>query len=217
MRFRGNSGPAGAVLLRASLLAALCGGFGPGAAASQVGDAIALYKQGRYSDAKAALEPLAASDPSDPAACYFLAMALQRVAPPSLDSARKWLAKAVRLAPKNETYLAEYAGVCWLIADRDRSFGLALEGRDSMAKAIAMNPADLEACEGLMRFNATAPWPLGDPDKALALASEIAKRDPKRGSEAFRTIARLFEGEGRARQALLASQAAQRLARPGAK
>ena len=77
-----------------------------------------------------------------------------------------------------------------------------------------MNPSDLDACEGLMRFCAKAPWPLGEPDKALALAAEIARRDPKRGSAAYRLIAALFDKQGRREQALLASQAAERLARP---
>ena len=80
-----------------------------------------------------------------------------------------------------------------------------------MARAIAANPADLEAREGLMQFYAKAPWPLGDPDKALAMAGEIAKRDPKRGVEAYRSIEVLFGRNGRKEQAVAASQA-QRLA-----
>jgi tetratricopeptide (TPR) repeat protein len=203
-----------AVLLSAGLLACLCEGLAPAAEAAPVGDAIALYKQRRFSDARAILERLVASDPSNAAACYFLGMTWQRVAPPSLDSARTWLGSAVRLAPGNEGYLAEYAGVCMLIADRDNALGLAIEGRNAMEKAIAMNPSDLSACEGLMRFCATAPWPLADPGKALALAAEIAKRDPKRGLAALRLIASLFGGQGRTEQALSASRAAERLAGP---
>jgi tetratricopeptide (TPR) repeat protein len=190
-----------------------CAGFGPTVSAEPMSDAIALYRQKRYSEAKAILEPLVAAKPSDAAACYFLGMALLRAGGPSaLDSAHAQLAKAAQLAPKNAGYLAEYAGVCLLMADRDNSFGLALEGRDAMARAIAADPSDLEACEGLMRFHAKAPWPLGDPDKALELAGEIAKRDPKRGMAAYRSIEAIFSGNGRKRQALSASQAAQRLA-----
>jgi len=200
-------------MLSAGLLAGFCEGLGLVASASPIGNALALYKHGRYGEARDALERLVAADPSNAAACYFLGMTLQRVAQPSLDSARTWLGKAVRLAPENEGYLAEYAGVCLLIADRDTSLGLALEGRNAMARAIAMNPSDLEAREGLMRFYATAPWPLANPDKALALAAEIAKRDPKRGMAAFRLIAALFEKEGRTQGAVTASQAAQALAR----
>ncbi len=210
-------GLARAILICAGLVAGLCVAPWPSASAAPVDDAIALYRHRRYDEARAALERLVASDPSNAAACYFLAMTLQHVALPSLDSARTWLARAVSLAPGNEVYLAEYAGVTMLIADRDNSFGLAINGRDAMARAIAMNPADLDASEGLMRFCAKAPWPLGNPEKALVLADEIAKRDPRRGLAAYRLIGSLFEMQGRTREALFASQAAQSLARQDAK
>ena len=206
-----------AVFLCAGVLASLCAGPDRGGSAAPVGDAVALYRQGRYGEARNALQGVVASDPSNAAACYFLALTLQRVAPPSLDSARTWLAKAVRLAPANEAYLAEYAGVCLLLADRDTSLGLALEGRDAMARAVAMNPADLDARDALMRFFARAPWPLGGPDRALEQAAEIAKRDARRGYNAFRAIAAIFVGQGRKAQALAANRAAERLAQPGAR
>jgi tetratricopeptide (TPR) repeat protein len=205
-------GPVKAVMLGSGLLAGYCGVSGSTAPASPTADAIGLYRQGRYGEARAALETLVAADPSNAAACYFLSMTLQRASPPLMDSARTWLSKAVRLAPENEVYLAEYAGVTMLLADRDNSLGLALDGRDAMARAIAMNPSDLDAREGLMRFCAKAPWPLGDADKAMDLAAGIALRDPRRGAAAYRTIASLFGRQGRAQQALSASQAAQRLA-----
>jgi hypothetical protein len=204
-----------AVLLCTGLLAALSAVPAPAAPASGVADAVALYKQKRYGEARPLLERIVASDPSNATACYFLAMTLQRAAPPSLDSARSWLGKAVRLAPANEGYLAEYAGVTLLIADRDSSLALALEGRDAMARAIAMNPSDLDACEGLMRFCAKAPWPLADPERALDLAGRVARRDPGRGRGAYRAVAAIFDGQGRAQLALAARQAAERLAQPG--
>ncbi len=190
------------------------GGVGAGL---PLADAIALYKQKRFAEAKAALERITTAEPSNAAALYYLAMAVQRVAPPSLDAACPLLAKAVRLAPKNETYLAEYGGVTMLLADRDQSLGLALDGRDAMAEAIRMNPADLDAREGLMRFCAKAPWPLGDPGKALDLANEIAKCDPRRGGAAYHMIAVLFEKQGRIQEARTAAQAAQDLAPAAAK
>jgi len=183
------------------------------AAAGPADDAISLYKQKKYSEARAALEPLAASQPSNAEAAYFLGMTILRAGgPTSLDSARYWLAKAAKLSPQNEDYLAQYAGVCLLMADRDNSFSLALEGRDAMARAIAEDPGDLEAREGLMRFYAKAPWPLGDPSKALSLAADIARVDPRLGEAAYRSIAELFERGGRREQARSASLAAQNLA-----
>ncbi len=183
--------------------------------ASPVGDAAALFGQKRYAEAKAALEPVVASEPSNAEASYYLGMSLLRLGgPTSLDASRPWLAKANKLEPDNEGYLADYAGVCLLLADRDSSFSLALEGRDAMTRAIAANPSDLAACEGLMRFYAKAPWPLGNADRALALAAQIARADPKRGAAAYRAIQGTFERGGRAAEAQAAAKAAQSLA-PG--
>jgi tetratricopeptide (TPR) repeat protein len=206
-------GRIGALGLGLPLLAGLLGAFAPALEASPIGDAVALFRQKRYEEAKAILEPLAAQG-SNAEASYYLGMAFLRLGgPASLDSSRLWLGKAVRLAPENEGYLADYAGVCLLMADRDSSFSLAMEGRDAMSRAIAANPADLAACEGLMRFYATAPWPLGNADRALALAAQIAKRDPRRGIAAYRSIQASFERNGRPELAQSASQAAQSLAR----
>ena len=195
------------------LLACILGAFAPALGASPVDDAAALFRQKRFAEAKAALEPIASADPANAEASYYLGMSLLRLGgPASLDSSRLWLGKALKLAPDNEGYLADYAGVCLLMADRDNSFSLALEGRDGMTRAIAANPGDLEACEGLMRFYAKAPWPLGNADRALALAAQIAKADPRRGLAAYRSIQASFEKSGRAEKAQAASLAAQSLA-----
>ena len=176
-------------------------------------DAVALFRHKKYAEARAILEPIVAADPSNAAASYYLGMTLLRAGgPSSLDSAQVLLARAVRLAPGDAGYLADYAGVCLLMADRDNSFGLAVEGRDAMTRAIAANPADLEARAGLMQFYAKAPWPLGDADKAMDLAAEIARRDPKRGIAAYRSAEAIFRRNGMDNEALAAGQAAQRLA-----
>jgi cytochrome c-type biogenesis protein CcmH/NrfG len=148
----------GAIGLGLPLLVGALSGFAPAVAASPVGDGIALYRQKKYAEARAVLEPITAANPSDAAAAYYLGMTLLRQGgPSSLDGSRLWLGKAVKLAPGNPDYLADYAGVCLLMADRDNSFSLALEGRDAMTRAIAANPSDIEACAGLMRFYAKAP------------------------------------------------------------
>lgn len=183
--------------------------------ASPVDDAQALFRQKKYTEARAILEPLVASEPSNSAAAYFLGMTnLRQGGPKGLDSARLWIGKAVKLAPSQEGYLADYAGVCFLMADRDSSFSLALEGRDAMIRAVAEKPDDLDACDGLMKFYATAPWPLGSAGKAFALAAQITRFDPKRGPAAYRAIEAIFEKNGRTLQAKSAADAAQSLA-PG--
>jgi hypothetical protein len=65
-----------------------------------------------------------------------------------------------------------------------------------------------------MEFYAKAPWPLGDADKAMDLAGQIARRDAKSGAAAFNRVAGIFESKGRDDLALLARQSAQRLAQP---
>jgi len=199
--------------LRIGLFLGACACLLTAASASPLGDAVALYKQKKYPEARSILEPLVAAEPSNAPACYFLAMTLRRSEGASaLDPAHALLAKAVLLAPANAGYLAEYADVCWKMADRDKSLGLALDGRDAMTRAIAADPSDLDGREGLMQFYAQAPWPLGDPDKALALAAEIAGRDPKRGIAGYRKIEDLFKKSGHGKEALSAEGAAQKLA-----
>jgi Flp pilus assembly protein TadD len=179
-----------------------------------VADGIALYRQKRYVEARAVLEPLAASEPSDAAVAYWLGMTFLRQGGPSApDSSRVWLGRAVKLAPENMGYLADYAGVCLQMADRDNSFSLALEGRDAMTRVVAADPSNIEACEGLMRFFAKAPWPLGDSEKALSLAAHIASLNPRRGAAAYAALAAAFDKAGRKEDAISATQAAQSLAR----
>ncbi len=181
---------------------------------SPLSEGMELYKQKRFGEAKAVLEPLAGAPAPDPLACYYLAMTLEDMGGPrALDQAQVLLDRATKLAPDNEAILSEYGGVCLLLADRDSSLTMAMAGRNAMVRAISENPADLDAREGLMSFYAQAPWPLGDADKALDQASEIAKREPKRGLAAYRKIAGIFQKAGKTSRAESAQLAAQNLAR----
>jgi tetratricopeptide (TPR) repeat protein len=182
--------------------------------ATPLADAVSLFKKKRYAEAKALLEPLASAQPPNPSACYYLALTVQEIGgPKALDSALVLLGTATRLDPENEVYLAEYGGVCLLLAGRDSSFSMALEGRNAMSRAIEQDPADLDAREGLMTFYAQAPWPLGDADKAFEQARAIGARDPRRGAAAYRTIAAIFQKDGRTERAESAGKEAQNLAR----
>ena len=182
----------------------------PPAELVQVAD---LFKAKEYAKARAILVPLVAREPGNPDAAYFLGMCFLRDGgPKGLDSARDWLGKAVKLAPGNSDYLGEYAGVCLLMANRDNSFSLALEGRDAMTRAIEANADDLEARDGLVQFYAKAPWPLGSAEKALAMAAEIARRDIKAGEASYRGAAAIFSNQGRQAEAKSALHEAQILA-----
>jgi len=205
----------GRALIRRGALA--CGAAGIAvtwAMGSPLSEGMDLYRQKRLAEAKGVLEPLARAPAPDPLACYYLAMTLEDMGGPrALDQAQVLLDKATRLAPDNEAILSEYGGVCLLLADRDNSLTMALAGRNAMVRAIAENPADLDAREGLMTFYAQAPWPLGDADRAFDQAAAIAKGDPKRGLAAYRKLAGIFQKAGKSSRAESAQLAAQNLAR----
>jgi tetratricopeptide (TPR) repeat protein len=159
--------------------------------------AIALYSSKHYTEAQAAFEKIATADPQNAAACYYLGIIYERRGGDrALNHAVAWLEKAVNLAPNNAGYLADYAGTCMLIADIERSFNYATRGRDAMEKAIVMDPNNLDARDGLMKFYAQAPWPLEDSSRALTQAEEIGRRNSARGLRAYLRIAQIFEKNG---------------------
>lgn len=178
-----------------------------------LGDAKRLFEQKKYAEAKAILEPLVAAEPGNSSAAYYLGMTYYRQGgPASLDRAKQWLGQALKLAPDDAGYLAEYAGVCLMMADRDSSFSLALEGRDDMTRAISINPDDFEAREGLMSFYAKAPWPLGDTNRAFEMAAYVSTRDPRRGAKDYRALADTLRKSGHPDLAEEAARLAQSLA-----
>ncbi len=159
-------------------------------------DAIRLYAEGKFPEAKAALDHIVAVDPRNAVACYYLGMTFRYGSgSQALTEAASWFAKAVALAPNNSAYLGEYGGVCLLIAEHDHSFFQAIRGRDAMKKVLELNPDSLKARDALMRFYAQAPWPLGSNSRALAQAEEIGRRDPAQGLSACLRLAMIFENK----------------------
>ncbi len=159
--------------------------------------AVALYTARQYPEAEAALQGIVGAAPQDAAACYYLGMALRhRGDSRARDDAVTWLAKAVALAPANATYLGDYGGTCLELADQHHSFSFATRGRNAMEKAIALDPNNLEARQGLMQFYARAPWPLGSAERARSQADEILRRDPARGLRTFLNLGRSLEKAG---------------------
>jgi len=156
------------------------------ALAAPLDDAVALYRNKKYPEARAALAALSATEPKNAAACYYYGMTLRlRGDSTALDDAVPWLAKAAELEPTNATYLADFGGSSMQLAGKTKSMtaaaSAATKGKEAMLKSLEINPDNLDAREGLMQFYLQAPWPMGSSSKAAAQAAEIAKRDPLRG------------------------------------
>jgi tetratricopeptide (TPR) repeat protein len=153
------------------------------AAATQVDDAIALYRAKDYPDARAAFEKIVAAEPTNAAACYYLGMTLRhRGDDKALDDALPWLEKAVTLEPNNADYLSDFGGTSLQLASKNTSYTAATKGRDAMEKALKIDPKDLDTRQGLFEFYEQAPWPLGSSAKAAAQVEEIRKLDPDRAA-----------------------------------
>jgi tetratricopeptide (TPR) repeat protein len=152
-------------------------------------DAKALYKEKKYPEAQAAFEKIAAAEPNNAAAAYYLGMTLRSHSDTeSFERGLKSLHRAVELEPDNAGYLADFGGTSMQFADRIqkssklKALSAAREGRDAMEKSLKLNPENLDAREGLYQFYDQAPWPLGSSSKAAEQLEEIRKRDPLRAS-----------------------------------
>ncbi|HEY3757664.1 MAG TPA: hypothetical protein VGL42_16040 [Opitutaceae bacterium] len=163
----------------------------------------------------AGLLPAAAVLATDPAAeaarlNRLGAATLHSNSPTALRDALAVFQQAVDLQPQNASYWGDLGGAALLVAQRDRSYFMAVRGRDDLEKAVLLNPADLDAREGLMQFYGIAPWPLGDEDRARSEAAEIGNRNASRGARAECSLGKIFEKKQENSLALSAYRAALR-------
>ncbi len=153
------------------------------ARATELDDAVALFQNQKYPEARTALEKIAAADPKNAAAAHYLGLTLARRGDPkALSDAVPWLEKAATLDPKNATYLVEFGSASLQLASRTSSLSAATKGREALEKSLTLNPENLDAREGLYQFHQRAPWPLGSSAKAAAQLEEIRRRDPDRAT-----------------------------------
>lgn len=153
------------------------------ASATPFDEAVSLFRAKNYPAAREAFEQIAAAEPANAAACHYLGLILlRRGDSTAIDDAVKWLEKAAKLEPANAAYLADFGGASLQLANKNRSYGAATRGRDAMEQAIQLDPANLDAREGLMQFYDRAPWPLGSSAKAAVQLEEIRRRDPDRAT-----------------------------------
>jgi len=154
------------------------------ALASSTDQAFALYKDGKFADARKALEAVVATEPQNARACFCLGrciMATER-SQQGLDEAVPWLEKAAKFAPSDPEILAAYGEVCMQEAGIHISIPTALRGRDAIEAALAINPNDLVAKKTLYQFYEQAPWPIGSSSKAAIQLEAIRARDPDRAA-----------------------------------
>jgi tetratricopeptide (TPR) repeat protein len=143
----------------------------------------ALIESGRFKQARAILEPRVKADPSDAEAAALLART--RAAFGDLEAALPLAEAAVKLEPRVADYHWQLAAIVGEMAEHAgvfRQMGLARRFRAEAEAAIALDPAQVDAREGMMQYYLEAPALLGgDRNKANAMVEEIARLDPVRG------------------------------------
>lgn len=152
-------------------------------AATDLDAAIALVNQRQWSEARTALERIVAAQPRNAAACHYLGRTYSASGDKaSAERAVKWHGRAVELEPENAGYLTAQGRALLQLAALSASLASATQGRDALEKAVALDPAQLDAREALFQFHQRAPWPLGSRAKADAHLAAILQRDRTRGS-----------------------------------
>ncbi|MGA3007448.1 MAG: tetratricopeptide repeat protein [Opitutaceae bacterium] len=153
------------------------------AAASDFDHAVALFQAKHYPEAGAAFGQLSAREPRNYAVHYYLGrIALERDdAAAGIDE----LEKAVAAQPNNSDYVFWLGGAYGLYARQTHSLFKAHKCRNTLLRAIELDPGNLDARAALVDFYRQAPFLAGGSlTKARAQAREIKKLDPLRGAVA---------------------------------
>jgi tetratricopeptide (TPR) repeat protein len=159
-------------------------------------EGVRLFEAQRYPEARAALEAALRQDAADGIAAGYLGRVYYEEN--DLERAVAWLEKAVALKPDSSP------NVYWL----GRAYGQqAIRGnvfvrarvagkvRHAFARAVELDPANMDARFGLLEFYLQAPGLMGGSlEKARVQAKEIGEHDPMRG---HRALARVHEEEKR--------------------
>jgi tetratricopeptide (TPR) repeat protein len=168
-------------LLFAFFLAVLA--LGPLRASPELDTAIAFVNSKQFREAKPALDRIVAAEPRNAAACHHLGRVYSAEGDKeSVAQAVKWHTRAAELEPQNAGYLAARGRALLRFAALSAAPLSATSGRDALEKAVALDPAQLDAREALFQFYQRAPWPLGSRAKADAHLAGLLQRDRARGS-----------------------------------
>jgi tetratricopeptide (TPR) repeat protein len=149
-----------------------------------------LFEGRRFEEARKFFEAYAARSPRDADAALYLGrtyLGLRKT-----DPAVEWLEKAAALAPassEKQLWLGRGYGAAALNANLFSAAGLAKKAKAAFDKAVALDPANLDARDDLILFHLQAPGFMGGSvDKAREEAAEIRKRDAVRGRVALARI-----------------------------
>ncbi len=156
-----------------------------------VDQGVRLYQQGRNAEAREALMPAARAKPPNATAVFTLG----RIAMSDDDAknASHWFEAAVNADDRSSQYhlwlgraygsQAQHAGLL-------SKAMLARKTKSEFERAIALDPDNLDARDGLVSYYLEAPGIMGGSvEKAKEQAGEIRKRDALRGALLFASIA----------------------------
>ncbi len=143
-----------------------------------------LLELGRFRAARAAIEPRVKANPND-AEAQWLWSQIEDVYGHD-ESALAAAEKAVSLAPDHAAYHTQLAMVAGSLAERAgplKGIGLGKRFKKEAEAALALDPRQWDAREGLLLFYLKAPGIIGgDKKKALALLEETSKLDAEQGA-----------------------------------
>ncbi len=149
-----------------------------------------LLRDGKVAAAESAANALIAANPAEAEAYALLASV--SVAKGDPDAAIAAAEKAAELAPASGDYqrqLGDAYGFAAQKAGMLSKMGLAKKCGAAYEKAVALDPANLDARSSLLGYYQNAPSMMGGGmDKAHAQAAEIRKLDANRGRLAYATL-----------------------------
>lgn len=144
---------------------------------------VALMESGHWKRARTQVMPQAQANPNDAESAYLLSRVKHAFG--DLDAALKAAEKSVELNGNSAEYHANLADIVGDMAGTAGMFkGLSLAHRfkREAEAAIAIDPKNIDAREGLVDFYLDAPGIAGgDKQKAREIAEEIVKLDATRG------------------------------------
>jgi len=179
------------LLLLALTLVSPLGAAVPDPEAPAMKAAVDHYLARRDADARAAFEGIAAQDPTNDLALYYLARLAKRAK--DWPNVVAFYERCLELAPTKGEYWANVSEAYARMAERDPIFGglsNIRKCRRAIERAVVVEPDSIPFRTGLLEFYKNAPGILGGSlRKAREQAAEIAKRDPCAGQMALGTLA----------------------------